>query len=163
VYSVHGLIFCRAGTIAYILGLALIFTRKFDNLSSYPLALTSLIIITIAGGPGKTVGSCVQGAALAMAGVLVGAGCFAILAKLGHVPVAQGFVFALYVYGKHITQASDDSYDRLTMLPISHVHNQNARPPMVCLFATRHSNGFQWGACPLRFKGAKRDILIMVL
>ena len=60
-----------------------------------------MIIVTIAGGPGKTFGACVQGAALALGGVLLGSAFFAILAQLGHYPVAQGVVFALMVYGQY--------------------------------------------------------------
>ncbi|KAG8806770.1 hypothetical protein FRC18_005912, partial [Serendipita sp. 400] len=86
------------GTIAYVLALALIFTRKYVNLSKYPPALVAMIIVTIAGGPGKTVGACIQGAAMAMGGVLFGSAFFAILAKLAAYPVAQAVVFALMVY-----------------------------------------------------------------
>lgn len=57
-----------------------------------------MIIVVIAGVPGKTVGACLQAVALAILGVGLGTGFFAILAVLGHVPVAQGFVFAVIVY-----------------------------------------------------------------
>lgn len=59
-----------------------------------------MLIVTIAGGPGKPFGACLQGVVLAMAGVLVGGGFFAILAKLVAYPVAQAFVFAFIVYCK---------------------------------------------------------------
>ncbi|KAG8810558.1 hypothetical protein FRC17_002882, partial [Serendipita sp. 399] len=91
-------ILMHVGTIAYLLALALIFTRKYVNLSKYPPALIAMIIVTIAGGPGKTVGACIQGAAMAMGGVLFGSAFFAILAKLGAYPVAQAVVFAFMVY-----------------------------------------------------------------
>lgn len=83
---------------AYTIAIALIFLRKYEDLSSYPLALSAMIIVTIAGGPGKPVGACMQGAAMAMGGVLLGCGFFAILALLANVPVAQAVVFAIIVY-----------------------------------------------------------------
>lgn len=58
-----------------------------------------MIIITIAGGPGKPIGACLQGLCLAMAGVLLGSVFYVILAKLIAVPIAQGIVFAAFVYG----------------------------------------------------------------
>jgi hypothetical protein len=84
--------------LAYTIAISLIFLRKYDDLSSYPFALSAMIIVTIAGGPGKPVGACMQGAAMAMGGVLLGCGFFAILALLVNVPVAQGLVFAIIVY-----------------------------------------------------------------
>lgn len=83
-----------------MIAFVLIFLRKYDDLSQYPPALTAMLIITIAGGPGKPLGACLQGAMLAVAGVLVGAGFFAILAKLVAYPVAQAIVFAFMVYCK---------------------------------------------------------------
>jgi len=84
--------------LAYSLAIALIFIRKYDDLSSYPLALASMIIVTIASGPGKPLGACIQSLALAMGGVLLGCGFFAILALLAAAPVAQGILLALIVY-----------------------------------------------------------------
>jgi hypothetical protein len=84
--------------LAYTVAITLIFIRKYDDLSSYPLALSAMIIVTIAGGPGKPIGACLQGAAMAMGGVLLGCVFFAILALLANVPVAQGVVFAIIVY-----------------------------------------------------------------
>ncbi|KIM23580.1 hypothetical protein M408DRAFT_253625 [Serendipita vermifera MAFF 305830] len=86
------------GTLAYTLAIALIFIRKYDDLSSFPLSLSAMIIVTIAGGPGKTIGACLQGAIMAMGGVLLGCGFFAILALLASVPVAQAVIFAIIVY-----------------------------------------------------------------
>lgn len=57
-----------------------------------------MIIVIVAGGPGKTVGACVQGVCLALVGVGVGSGFFAILAKLANFPVAQAVIFAAIVY-----------------------------------------------------------------
>lgn len=57
-----------------------------------------MIIVTIAGGPGRTIGACLQGAVMAMSGVLLGCFFFWILALLASVPVAQGIVFAFIVY-----------------------------------------------------------------
>jgi hypothetical protein len=88
------------GALAYTLAIALVFIRKYDDLSSYPLTLASMIIITITGGPGKPLGACIQSVVLAMGGVLLGCGFFAILALLAAAPVAQGVVLALIVYCK---------------------------------------------------------------
>ena len=57
-----------------------------------------MIIVIVAGGPGKTVGACVQGVFLGLGGVVLWTGLFAILAKLGNFPVAQAIVFAVIVY-----------------------------------------------------------------
>ena len=84
--------------LAFMLAFVLVFLRKFDDLSALPVAYTSMIIVIVAGGPGKTVGACVQGVFLALGGVVLGAGFFAILAKLGNFPVAQAIIFALIVY-----------------------------------------------------------------
>lgn len=81
-----------------MLAFVLVFLRKFDDLSAVPVAYTSMIIVIVAGGPGKTVGACVQGVSLALLGVGVGSGFFAVLAKLAGFPVAQAVVFAAIVY-----------------------------------------------------------------
>ena len=81
-----------------MLAFVLVFLRKFDDLSALPVAYTSMIIVIVAGGPGKTVGACVQGVFLGLGGVVLGAGFFAILAKLGNFPVAQAIIFAVIVY-----------------------------------------------------------------
>lgn len=100
-YSLNTLLtVLNPGTLSYVIALALIFTRKYDDLAEYPVALTSMIIVTIAGGPGRPMGACFQGAAFAVGGVLLGSAVFAILAKLASVPVAQAVVFAAFVYGK---------------------------------------------------------------
>lgn len=81
-----------------MLAFVLVFLHKFDDLSAIPVAYTSMIIVIVAGGPGKTVGACVQGVFLGLGGVVLGAGFFAILAKLVNFPVAQAIVFAVIVY-----------------------------------------------------------------
>ena len=81
-----------------MLALVLAFLLKFDDLSALPVAYTCMIIVIVAGGPGKTVGACFQGVFLGLGGVVLGAGFFAILAKLGNFPVAQAIVFAVIVY-----------------------------------------------------------------
>jgi len=81
-----------------MLAFVLVFLRKFDDLSAIPVAYTSMIIVILAGGPGKTVGACVQGVFLGLSGVVLGSGFFAILAKLANFPVAQAVVFAVIVY-----------------------------------------------------------------
>lgn len=60
-----------------------------------------MIIVTVAGGPGKTLGACLQSTALAMGGVVLGSAFFSLLAVLSAAPVAQGLVFALIVYCKY--------------------------------------------------------------
>lgn len=83
-------------------GFALMFSRKFDDLSKYPPALGSMLIIIVAAVPGKPVGRCLAGCFTAVAGFLVGGAFFAITARLGAYPVAQAFVFAFMVYGKPV-------------------------------------------------------------
>jgi hypothetical protein len=81
-----------------MLAFVLVFLRKFDDLSVIPVAYTSMIIVIVAGGPGKTLGACVQGVALAFLGVGLGSGFFVILAVLADFPVAQALIFAVIVY-----------------------------------------------------------------
>ena len=81
-----------------MLAFVLVFLHKFDDLSALPVAYTSMIIVIVACGPGKTVGACVQGVFFGLLGVVLGSGFFAILAKLANFPVAQAIVFAVIVY-----------------------------------------------------------------
>jgi hypothetical protein len=83
-----------------VLAFVLVFIRKFDDLSTVPAAYASMIIVIVAGGPGKTIGACIQGVSLGLLGVAIGSGFFAVLAKLANVPVAQAVVFAVIVYCK---------------------------------------------------------------
>lgn len=68
---------------AYTLSFVLIFLHDFNRLLSYPIVLTSLVLVSIAGQPGLSVGACLDGGALGIAGVGVGAVFYVILAKLG--------------------------------------------------------------------------------
>lgn len=90
----------NTGTLAYVLAYVLIFTRKFDDLSRYPLALSAMFIVPLAFGPGKPLGACWQAVALGMLGVLLGCAYFAILARIAPYSVAQAVVFAFIVYGE---------------------------------------------------------------
>ena len=101
-----------------MIAFVLIFLRKFDDLSTVPAAYTSMIIVIVAGGPGKTVGACVQGVCLALLGVGVGAGFFAILAKLAHFPIAQAVVFAAIVYSEFSLRFSTLLSENLPRAPI---------------------------------------------
>jgi hypothetical protein len=127
------------GALAYSLAIALVFIRKYDDLSNYPLTLISMVIITIACGPGKPLGACVQSVALAMGGVLLGCGFFAILALLSAAPVAQGIILALVVY-------CELSSMRVSLLLIvylcdSDVNSQGSRPEVVYVFPSIHYCG----------------------
>ena len=55
-----------AGAIAYTIGFILIFLRPFGDLSAYPLTFTSMTIMLIIGGAGKSFGSCIQSTSLAL-------------------------------------------------------------------------------------------------
>ena len=81
-----------------MLAFVLVFLRKFDDISALPVAYTSMIIVIVAVGLGKTVGACVQGVFLGLGDVVLGAGFFAILTKLGNFPVSEAIVFAVIVY-----------------------------------------------------------------
>ena len=61
----------------------LVFLNGFSTLWQYPVTLTSMVIVSIAGQPGLSVGACWSNGWLGMAGVGIGAGFYAILAKLG--------------------------------------------------------------------------------
>lgn len=67
-----------------------VFLNGFSTLWQYPATLTSMVIVSIAGQPGLSVGACWSNGWLGMAGVGIGAGFYAILAKLGeHNPSAR--------------------------------------------------------------------------
>jgi hypothetical protein len=133
------------GSLAYTLAIALVFIWKYDDLSSYPLTLASMIIITITGGPGKPLGACVQAVALAMGGVLLGCGFFAILALLAAAPVAQGVVLALIVY----RELSSMCVSLLLTLYLcdSDVDSQGSRPEVVHTFTSVYYLGIQRSGC----------------
>ncbi len=86
------------GVIVYTLAFVLIFNISFTNTLDFPIVLTSLILITIAGGVGKSLGAFLDTAALAALGVACGALGFLIIAVLASSPVARGFVFFVIVY-----------------------------------------------------------------
>lgn len=108
-------------------------------MAEYPVALTSMIIVTIAGGPGRPMGACFQGAAYAVAGVLLGSAVFAILAKLASVPVAQAVVFAVFVYGKPLSSRIHS----LIFGDNSNVCNQDFRPKILCVLPAVNPHGIQ--------------------
>lgn len=70
----------------------LVFLRGFNKLIEFPVVLSSMVIVSIAGQPGLSVGACLDGGALGMLGVGWGALWFFILAKIPS-RVGQGFVF----------------------------------------------------------------------
>ena len=93
----------------------LVFLHKFDYLSALPVAYTSMTIVIVARRPGQTVDACVRGIFLGLGGVVLGAGFFAILAKLANFPVAQAIVFAVIVYCEfYIHISSSHSRNRAT-------------------------------------------------
>ncbi|GAA5865438.1 hypothetical protein JCM8547_001244 [Rhodosporidiobolus lusitaniae] len=107
-----------AGTLAYCLAFVLIFLRGFNDLNPYPVTLTGCVLITIAGQPGLAVGAVLDQAVFGLLGVGIGGACFAILAKLGHSQVAQGFVLAVMVYFLALVKAASMRYFALSLLAI---------------------------------------------
>ncbi|KAH7097463.1 hypothetical protein BKA62DRAFT_446468 [Auriculariales sp. MPI-PUGE-AT-0066] len=85
-------------TLAFTISLVLIVLRDFDELSPFPPALISMLIVTIAGNAGGTIGASIVGATLALAGVGAGGLGFYILAHLHNEPVAQGAVLFVFIY-----------------------------------------------------------------
>jgi hypothetical protein len=65
------------------------------------------VVIAIAGFPGKSTGECFFGAFVALLGVGLGAGNFAILSLLHRTPIAQAVVFAIMVYVLALMKAYD--------------------------------------------------------
>ncbi|KAG8719517.1 hypothetical protein FRC08_002644 [Ceratobasidium sp. 394] len=106
------------GTLAYILAFILVFFRGFDDLSKVPVALTGTILIVIAGTPGKSVGACLTATFYGILGVCIGSLNFLILAKLGHVPVAQAIVFTVMVYLLALIKAQGLKYFGFSLLAI---------------------------------------------
>ncbi|GAA5826891.1 hypothetical protein JCM11251_002144 [Rhodosporidiobolus azoricus] len=106
------------GTLAYTLAFVLIFLHDFSRLLDYPVVLTGTVLITIAGQPGLSVGACLDQAFFGALGVGIGGACFAILAKLGHSQVGQGFVLAVFVYFLAIIKAQSMRYFALSLLAI---------------------------------------------
>ncbi|KZV83005.1 hypothetical protein EXIGLDRAFT_843280 [Exidia glandulosa HHB12029] len=86
------------GALTYTIALSLIMVRGFTDLSEYPPALASMLILTIAGNTGGPIGSTLQAAFLATTGVAVGGLGFLVLAHLHESHTAQGFVFFIFVY-----------------------------------------------------------------
>ncbi|KZV97308.1 hypothetical protein EXIGLDRAFT_764598 [Exidia glandulosa HHB12029] len=86
------------GTIAYTLALSLIMVNGFADLSEFPPALASILILTIAGNVGGPIGATLQAAFLALTGIAIGGLAFYALANLHESHVAQGFVFFIFVY-----------------------------------------------------------------
>ncbi|GEM06176.1 transmembrane protein [Rhodotorula toruloides] len=104
------------GAIAYTLAFILIFLHPFSRLNPYPVTLSGAILITIAGQPGLSVGAFFFQAFFAALGVGLGGAAFAILAKLGHSQVAQGFVFAVFVYFAALLKAQSIRYFGASLL-----------------------------------------------
>lgn len=107
------------GSISYTLGVIIIFSTRVESTVHFPSAFTGMIIVTIAGFPGNSFGSCIQSVFLGLMGVLVGALNFLILAKIGeHSLVGQGFFFAFCVYCLAVIKAKGPRYFGFSLLAI---------------------------------------------
>ncbi|KAL8293775.1 hypothetical protein RQP46_000476 [Phenoliferia psychrophenolica] len=80
--STRQMIAIGKGVLTYTLAFVLIFPRRFNDTNDYPVVLTSIILVSIAGKPGVSTGACLDNGILGIAGVGVGALGFLILAKL---------------------------------------------------------------------------------
>ncbi|KAF8507686.1 hypothetical protein BU17DRAFT_57210 [Hysterangium stoloniferum] len=140
------------GTLAYMLAFVLIFSKRFDGLSKYPLAYISMMIVVITGGPGKSVGACIQAVGLAMIGVLLGSVGFVILAHLSHWPVAQGFVFAVIVYFLALVKARGPRWLPFSLLCILNSFNGVSILPYILgntfssTYLIAYLTSYLWGA-----------------
>ncbi|KAM0793556.1 hypothetical protein ACM66B_000993 [Microbotryomycetes sp. NB124-2] len=106
------------GVLAYTLVFVLTFINAFSLKWRYPITLSSMIIVAIAGQPGLSVGACLDQGMLGSLGVAVGGACFAILAKLGHSRVAQGFVFWIMLFVLAYIKALSLRYFAFSLLAI---------------------------------------------
>ena len=70
------------------------------------------------GGPGKSVGACIQATFLALAGVGLGSVFFVALSHLSSSPVSQGFIFAAIVYILSLVKAIGIKYFSFALLCI---------------------------------------------
>ncbi|KAG8888780.1 hypothetical protein FRB98_006792 [Tulasnella sp. 332] len=86
------------GTLAYCIALTLACLSDFDGLFKEPQAMTSMMLIIIAGQPGKSIGFTVMSITSALLGVFLGCLNFLILAKLSHATVGQAFYYFFVVY-----------------------------------------------------------------
>lgn len=88
-----------------------------------------MVVLTIAAFPGKSVGECIEIVFLALVGVSIGAGNFAILAKLRGTIPAQIIVFAIMVYILALIKAHNiKSVSHLISSVHSHVERSSTRP-----------------------------------
>lgn len=71
---------CR--TICYTIGFILIFLEGFDDTIPYPIVGSSLLLITIAGTPGKNVGAVLDSAFFGAVGIAIGGFMFYLLALM---------------------------------------------------------------------------------
>ncbi|KAF8585693.1 hypothetical protein K439DRAFT_1660110 [Ramaria rubella] len=139
------------GTLAYILAFVLVFLKRFDELSNYPLSFSSMMIIVIASGPGKSVGACVQASALSVAGVSLGCVGFLILAKLSRWPVAQGFVFAIIIYIMALIKSRGPRWFGFSLLCILNCFNGIYTSYLLGgvfnpIYLTAYYESYLWGA-----------------
>ncbi|KPV78386.1 uncharacterized protein RHOBADRAFT_49163 [Rhodotorula graminis WP1] len=114
--STRQVIATAKASLAYTLAFILIFIHSFSRLNPYPVTLSGVILICIAGQPGLAVGACWYQALFAAIGVGLGGGAFAILAKLGGSRVAQGFVLAIFVYLAALVKAQSLRYFGMSLL-----------------------------------------------
>jgi len=68
------------------------------------------MLVVICGAPGASCGHCLKVSLLGTAGLGCGVVGFYVLAVLSHAPVAQGFVFALFVYLMALVRAYGPKY-----------------------------------------------------
>lgn len=69
--------------LAYTIAFVLIFAHPFSRTVKYPVVLSSIILVSIAGSPGRNVGSVLDAGFWGMLGVAVGGLAFYALASLG--------------------------------------------------------------------------------
>lgn len=67
----------------------LVFLRRFNSLVGFPVALTSMVIVSVSGLPGLSVGACLSNALFGLLGVGVGALWFYVLSSITN-RVGQG-------------------------------------------------------------------------
>ncbi|KAH7097462.1 hypothetical protein BKA62DRAFT_774265 [Auriculariales sp. MPI-PUGE-AT-0066] len=124
------------GTLSFTIALILIMLHGFDKLVPFPPALASMIILTIAGNVGGTIGvssialmrvgytshagpgATIQAVFLAMVGVTIGGLGFYILAHLNDSHVAQGFILFIFVYFAAIIKAQGQKWFGLSLFAV---------------------------------------------
>jgi hypothetical protein len=86
------------GTLAFMILEILFLSSRVRSGWRFPITLTSATVPVVAGFPGANYGQSTISVIFAMLGIGLGALFFFILAKLAHAPVAQGILWAIFVY-----------------------------------------------------------------